>query len=93
MYLFHGAPGPGEIASLVAIILLKYINVKSCLAFSQHCFFLLAEREKGNGTIKKRNSLFNIFFKVSAISRMPGINSGAKSSDNDIQIFIRDYIR
>jgi hypothetical protein len=33
--VFHGTPGLEKIPSLVAIILLKYINVKSCPAFSQ----------------------------------------------------------
>jgi hypothetical protein len=36
---FHDAPGRGEFLSLVVIILLKYINVKSSLVFLCPCFF------------------------------------------------------
>jgi hypothetical protein len=56
-------------------------------------FFLPVQTEKGaSAVIKKRNNRFDIFFGISCMIRAPGINSGAKSCDNYIQRFIRNYI-
>jgi hypothetical protein len=88
VYLFHGAPGLGEIPSLVAIILLKYINVKSCHNHN----FSYCQKEKGTGTVIKKKQSLCYFFRVYSMSQTPDHDSGATSCDNYIQRFIRNYM-
>ena len=77
-----GSNNPFKNISMLNLALLFHIPV----------FFLLAERKRDRHGHKKETIALLSFFCSAFMSRMPGINSGAKSCDNYIQRFIRNYI-